>query len=331
MPGAKHLPAYARTQLPAQDCDCLYGKALILDGSTPQTITVHGAIAYVTIAPEGGEVYYQVNGTLATTASPGYVPDGGYQVLGPIANFDNLSIFSTTADTSAHLLFCKHPGRHGHVVWPGGALGEDLVAFWKLNEAAGNQRLDSIGTIHLTETNGNVAQNIGKVLNAAEFVNDNKHLRNAAPTPLQIDINSVFTIWTWFYLDNVAGFKALIAKDAVGGTDWELWTQNNKLNWQVGAAAAGINGLVANTWYLAFGSYDGPASQAVLDVVGVGIASVIAANPIIGTYPLKIGYDDRYGTLMDGRVDAVGYIDRLLDDWEKTFLWNGGNGREWPW
>lgn len=117
MTGAKHLPAYARTQLPPLDCDATLGNTLIMDGVAPQGISIYGAVAYVRIAPEGGDVYYQVNGVLAGVNAPGYVPQNGVQTLGPIANFNSLSLFSDTADTAVHVQFCRHEGQPGHVFW----------------------------------------------------------------------------------------------------------------------------------------------------------------------------------------------------------------------
>ena len=135
MPGARRLPAHSRIQLPAEDCP--HADAITLDGVNVRNITITGGVWSVRIAADGGAVYYAVNGVLASANSGGYVPDGTQQTIGPIANFTSLSLFSPTADTVAHLVFC---GVGGSVVWDqyiAKVLRYAPIAYWPLNETSG--------------------------------------------------------------------------------------------------------------------------------------------------------------------------------------------------
>lgn len=110
---ARHLRAYNRVQ--QHPWDCQYGDTLTLFAGIQQRITFTGGISRITIQAEGGEIYYTLNDALVTPTSPGYIPDGGVQTIGPVANLDSLAILSTTVDTKAHLEICRPPGVDGGV------------------------------------------------------------------------------------------------------------------------------------------------------------------------------------------------------------------------
>ena len=77
----------------------LAGSNIVVD-VPPYTTIFH-------IAAEGGAVYYQPGG-IASALSPGFVPENGRVIEGPLAVIDKpvLSIYGE-ADTIAHIQFYK--------------------------------------------------------------------------------------------------------------------------------------------------------------------------------------------------------------------------------
>lgn len=89
MPGAKHLPAFARTQLPAW----YYIGGEYLSNPDNQALTLPSTVDTIVVSMEDGAGYYAINGA-ASVASPGYIPQDGFQTIGPIANLTSVNIHS---------------------------------------------------------------------------------------------------------------------------------------------------------------------------------------------------------------------------------------------
>lgn len=92
MPGAQHLRAYERVQLPSWRY--LGGETL----ATPDddALTLPDDTDTVVISAETGACYYAVNGGIAGTNSPGYIPADGMQTVGPISNLTGVRVHSPT-------------------------------------------------------------------------------------------------------------------------------------------------------------------------------------------------------------------------------------------
>ena len=101
---AIRLPGFTRAQLP--HWEYLDGETLTLDGVDRQAATLPSECAIVEIRPESGELYFSING-LATIGSDGYIPEDGAEILGPLSNLNSLTVYSTTANTVAHILYFK--------------------------------------------------------------------------------------------------------------------------------------------------------------------------------------------------------------------------------
>lgn len=92
MPGAKHLTAYSRTQLPSWRY--LGGQTLTTPADT--ALTIPSDTDTIVISVETGACYYAINGGIASTASPGYIPADGIQTIGPIAGLVGVRVHSPT-------------------------------------------------------------------------------------------------------------------------------------------------------------------------------------------------------------------------------------------
>lgn len=92
MIGAKHLPAYGRSQLPAW----FYLGGQTLTNPSNTMLTIPDDTDSIVISSETGATYYCINNAASST-SPGYIPEDGMQVLGPLANLDEVWVDGATA------------------------------------------------------------------------------------------------------------------------------------------------------------------------------------------------------------------------------------------
>lgn len=101
MPGAQHLPAYGRAQLPAWYY--LGGETLV--NPDDDALTLPSTCSAVTISSEGGVCYYAINGAIAGTTSPGYIAEEGMQTIGPVANLTGIRVHATAA--TLHVMYWR--------------------------------------------------------------------------------------------------------------------------------------------------------------------------------------------------------------------------------
>lgn len=224
------------------------------------------------------------------------------------------------------------------------ALTDNLISFWELEEASGT-RNDAHSTNHLTDNN-TVGQAAGKVGNAAAFVTANEeYLSVASNAALQTgDID--YTLCAWVYLDTKAHWQIVLTRDGngspAGSREYHLaYNQfSDRFEFYVFRATDSAVGVVANnlgspstaTWYFIVASHDAAADTSYIQVNN-GTADSAATGGALqaaSSEPFRIGADNSpAGDALDGRVDQVGFWKRLLTADEKTFLYNGGNGRSY--
>ena len=97
------MPRY--TQLPPWtylDGENIAGNGAAQNASIPEEATIFHIVA------DGGAVSYEINGT-ATATSPGWVPENGRVVEGPLNNIDTLSIFHANG-VNAHIEYYAEVG-----------------------------------------------------------------------------------------------------------------------------------------------------------------------------------------------------------------------------
>lgn len=216
-----------------------------------------------------------------------------------------------------------------------------LMAYWKLDEASDGSgavtRNDSIGANHLTDTN-TVVSSAGIIGNAGSFVKaENASLGRTSTTDLQSgDID--FSIALWVYpLEFVSGGRNILGKaNYSGGWTIEYWIDhqsNGKVNIYIGGTSLGLTSdteLTLNQWNFVVVYHD-----SVNDLIGIQINNGIAKTkatagvaPTAGSTRFFIGSSGSDG--LTGYIDEVGYWKRLLTTAEKTYLYNSGGGRQYP-
>lgn len=86
------------------DWEITGGETLVLAGANAVATLPQGT-TIVQIAAEGANVSYAF-GPIASALSPGFVPENGRVVEGPLRDFNNLSCFGG-ADAIAHLIYYR--------------------------------------------------------------------------------------------------------------------------------------------------------------------------------------------------------------------------------
>ena len=221
---------------------------------------------------------------------------------------------------------------------------DNLEAHWKLNEASG-ARVDSHGSNDLADNN-TVGQAAGKIGNAAQFVNaDLEYLSIADNASLSMgDIE--MTVALWAYLDNKTGDQAFLGKFNWGADQREYAiryddssdrirfhvSSNGTIGTEIIVAANSLGSPSTATWYFIVAWHD-PATNLIYIQVNDGAVDSVAASAGIfnGTSDLMLGaWKDGTDSLLDGRVDSVSVWKRVLTAQERTDLYNGGAGFDYP-
>jgi hypothetical protein len=222
------------------------------------------------------------------------------------------------------------------------ALTDNLVAYWKLDEASGT-RADSVGSNTLTDIN-TVTSATGKINNAGQFTkSNNEALSIANNTDVQLgDID--WTVTAWVYLDSEPGQMDIISKAtgfSTGTREFELMYLSDRFVLNTGgfispvATADNFGAVSTSTWYFIVAWHDA-AGNTINISVNNGTANSTATSGSFGTQgsgEFTIGsYNANQTTLWtyDGRIDEVGLWKRVLTSQERTDLYNSGAGFAYP-
>ena len=215
-----------------------------------------------------------------------------------------------------------------------------LVEFWPLSEQA-SVRLGVHAGLHLTDNNTVTgADGVGSL--ASQFTAANsEYLSRASEAALQMgDID--FTLAAWVYLDAVGADRTILGKhDAAtaAGSEFMMRYNHATTRFRFALLNASVSTTVdANpfgapstaTWYLVMGRYDAAA-----DLMGISVnaGAEDTAAQTGGTNVLTNGFHvGALNTLahFSGRIQRVGMWKRLLTADERSWLYNGGRGRNYP-
>jgi len=77
------------------------GESIEPDGSSAEATLPDGTTTVI-LSAEGGAVYYELNGTDADAASPGYVPEDGFRAVLGVSNLEALFVYAA-ASVIVHL------------------------------------------------------------------------------------------------------------------------------------------------------------------------------------------------------------------------------------
>ncbi len=203
-----------------------------------------------------------------------------------------------------------------------------LVGWWR----AENDAQDSAGTNHGVLRNGaGFAAGQGEVGQA--FALDGTDDCIEIPDAPALRPASV-TLEAWVTFDVTLGRQFLFAKPRgagpFDGDSYALWLENGTLKGAAGDVGLGAPfSPVRGRWYLLAYTFDDGATQQVLYVDGIQVASGSAASPIFyGAQPLLLGRGQSGSgpnSFLHGRIDEASIYNRALSGAEIASVYNAGS------
>lgn len=148
-----------------------------------------------------------------------------------------------------------------------------------------------------------------------------------------------FTIAAWVYLDTKTANRPILAKWNATDFEYKLEYRSGPDRFTFFVSSTGTtsvsvelsSGPNAAQWYFIIAWHDAAANTInimVNDDSAQSVAHTLGVRD--GTSSFRMGHDIAASTFMDGRVDSVSIWKELLTAAEKTWLYNGGAGRDYP-
>lgn len=223
-------------------------------------------------------------------------------------------------------------------------LRDGLVYYWRLNEAAGSDRVEEIAGKDLDEIGGTVAQGsplLTGSVNSAEFTGSGAFLAVTGASEVNLGSGS-FTLVCRLNIDATTTVdQGVMAKFQPTGSQrqFTLFYFNTEGNLRFGVSSDGaddfsISDTLTNLFgvsYLACAWYDGSDDTVNIQVTELATDTLgtinSAAGPTVihsGTASLDVGrFDVGVDRIFDGRIDEAMIYDRVLNQDEKLDLLNG--------
>ena len=219
------------------------------------------------------------------------------------------------------------------------AILDNLMAHWKLNEASGARADAHTGGLNLTDVN-TVTQAAGKIGNAAQFTSgQSERLTHADHADLTMgDID--YLLAAWVYLDSKAAQLQFMAKMASSNFEFRFGydVAADRFFFEILTLAGtgqveladNLGAVSINTWYFVLGWLDAVANTVNIQVNdGTVDSAAQSQTPGAGTAEFEMGAE-RSAQFMNGRMDSVSIWKRVLTSQERTDLYNGGAGLDYP-
>lgn len=219
-------------------------------------------------------------------------------------------------------------------------LPTSLIAYWEMEETSGT-RTDSHGSLDLSDTGSTGYTSSGVQNNAADFNGSSQALSVADPWDYQHTGND-FSYSLWFQPDNIgSGYEQLYMHyNSNKGTS--LIVNNTNIIWYIGkitqwpSRTQAHGGLTNGNWYHLVLMFDSSAQQVNFYLNGSSITSGWVGATYHAPFPnpandpntnLVIAANDGIsGSWFDGKIDEVGYWEKILTATEISDLYNSGSG-----
>jgi len=216
----------------------------------------------------------------------------------------------------------------------GASITDNMVSYWKMDEISGTTFSDSLNNKNITLSNSYLGNGVGII---------NKGYKNSAKTYTARTSNAFtfgsadFTISTWFY-NNVSGTDQMIMEKRISGDKGIQifkYGGDNKLTASIdlGASIKNIpstNIISLNQWYNII--YIRSGTNCYLYINNILNGTVASCNgDISGASELAIG-SNYAGVLYywNGKIDETGIWNKALNATERTIIYNGGLGKQYP-
>lgn len=218
------------------------------------------------------------------------------------------------------------------------ALTDNLISYWKLDEASGDA-LDSHGSNDLTESSGTIASATGIIGNCRDFeLGDTEWFD--LPSNSDVSMGDIdFTISCWVNLESLAAVYTFVGKDTGAAPNREYLVEytNSASRFRFGvfdaATGASFNSVNANNlgapsasvWYFIVCWHDSVSNTINIQVNnGTPNSQAHTTGVRAGAAAFRFGArGDGTSIMNDGLLDEVGLWKRILTSDERTALYNG--------
>lgn len=218
-----------------------------------------------------------------------------------------------------------------------------LVSYWTLHEASGT-RFDATGNANNLTDNNTVTSGDGLTGTAAHFTQANVEFLEIADNADLSGGDRDFTFAAWVNFDTVPGSNRQVLGKGDGvadQTEYALWLNGatDAMRFSVthdGMTFASVDNstfgsLAAGVWYFVLGWHDSVNNQIGVSTNRIQDTAAHSLGVFDGTGGFRIGDGIVFGgSTMDGFIDEVGFWSRILTTQERTWLYNNGLGRTYP-
>ncbi len=216
-----------------------------------------------------------------------------------------------------------------------------LISWYTMDEGAGQTRVDSHNALDASDNNtvGTVA---GVVGNAADYTPSDYH---SVPDNALHNWTDTLSILFWYNPDNVSGEDALITKWLPNSqNEWAIELSGNELKIFVAPTLSNPGNvhettdaanLTAGNDFFCIMEYDG--TQVAADRVKFYVNNSLEASTTTGgtipaslqngTGQIEFGRFSSIGRPLDGQLDEIVIAKRTYTTDEKSWFYNGGDGR----
>lgn len=220
----------------------------------------------------------------------------------------------------------------------GDALRTSAVAYWKLDETSGT-RVDSTGNGNDLNQVNQDASAAGKVSNAVSLTMESSYIRRSSDTSFAFgDVNYAFAFWIYFNsLPTALSGNESIFEQNDPGVSAEYYFYISDFDPGIVLVFEGVGfsldsstfgDISASTWYFVVAEYDTTLDKVRMYINdGAAMVDDIFSPSVATGNRFLLGKGESISTEMDGRIDEFLVINRLTTAAERTYLYNGGNGR----
>jgi hypothetical protein len=203
-----------------------------------------------------------------------------------------------------------------------------LVSYWPMQEAANVNRVDVHGSNDFVDITTLVGQSTGHVeANCADLlaggVNQSLRMPDGG-----LAFHNAFSMSMWVNPDTVASLQGIFGKGAPEFRVYSLGSPAGTIYWEINSSGQAHSSVVisASAWQLLVFVYD-PAGSYGVSLDGATAVTTAVTSPIPnGTDYFWFGQNENAGNLYNGKVEQIGFWNRVLTAGEITALWNGGAG-----
>ena len=213
----------------------------------------------------------------------------------------------------------------------------NLAAYWKLDEASGT-RVDQLGISNLGSNNGVVsgAGPAGTVFpTGAAFVGASSQSLSVASNS-NLQQSSSFSIFFWITATTASTMGIITKDDAGSNREWGVYMSGNILNFYVydntGAQRNVTKSAFTGTHFVVCWC-DNTAKTVNLSVDNAAAITISLVNNMqpAKSAPVYLGAFGSVANFLTGTVTAMGIEKKVLSSSERTSLYNGGVGYQYPW